>query len=108
MGNWAAVLGSSFGAALVSGIFGLITHCSNRRQQRASRGNIQNKALRYLMLYIIQERAKQHIREGCIALDDRRSLHHWHALYHDGLGGNGDADALMRQVDGLPLNTQDL
>ena len=101
-----SILGGSFGAAMVSGGFAFIQYLLRRKDDRAGKTDFQRKALRYLMLYIIQERAKQHIRERCISLDDRRSLHHWHDLYHNGLGGNGDADALMRQVDGLPLDTE--
>lgn len=99
-----SIIGGSCGAAIVSGAFALAQFLIGRRDKQSGKVDCQNKALRYLMLYIIQERAKQHIREGCISLDDRRSLHHWHDLYHNGLGGNGDADALMRQVDGLPLD----
>ena len=76
-------------------------------QKRQARNDSHAKALRYLMLYIIQERAKQHIKDGSITLEERRSLHHWHALYHDGLGGNGDADDLMAAVDHLPLDMED-
>ena len=90
------LLSGAAGAALVAGIFSMI-------QNRKARKDAKAKALRYIMLYIIQERAKQHIREETITLEDRRSLHHWHDLYHNGLGGNGDADALMEQVDKLPL-----
>ena len=93
------LLGGAAGAALVAGIFSLI-------QTRKARKDAKGKALRYIMLYIIQERAKQHIRVGSITLEDRRSLHHWHDLYHNGLGGNGDADALMDQVDKLRLDTE--
>lgn len=93
------LLGGAAGAAMVAGIFSLI-------QTRKARKDAKGKALRYIMLYIIQERAKQHIREGSITLEDRRSLHHWHDLYHNGLGGNGDADALMDQVDKLRLDTE--
>ena len=93
-------LGGAGGAALVAGIFTLI---QTRKAHKDARG----KALRYIMLYIIQERAKQHIKDCCITLEERRSLHHWHDLYHNGLGGNGDADALMAQVDKLPLDTDD-
>lgn len=100
-----SIVGGSCGAAIVSGTVALIQFLISRRDSRSGRTDAQNKALRYLMLYIIQERAKQHIFDGCISLDDRRSLHHWHDLYHNGLGGNGDADALMRQVDSLPLDT---
>lgn len=90
------LLSGAAGAALVAGIFSVI-------QNRKARKDAKAKAIRYIMLYIIQERAKQHIREQSITLEDRRSLHHWHDLYHNGLGGNGDADALMSQVDKLPL-----
>ena len=103
-----SIVGGSCGAAIVSGAVAFAQYMIGRKDKRTGKADAQNKALRYLMLYIIQERAKQHIREGGIALDDRRSLHHWHDLYHNGLGGNGDADALMRQVDALPLNTETL
>lgn len=92
-------LGGAGGAALVAGIFTLV-------QTRKARKDAKSKALRYIMLYIIQERAKQYIKDQSITLEERRSLHHWHQLYHDGLGGNGDADALMTQVDKLPLDAE--
>lgn len=101
-----SIIGGSCGAAIVSGVFALLQYRVARRDKLAEKADAQNKALRYLMLYIIQERAKQHIKDACISLDDRRSLHHWHDLYHNGLGGNGDADALMTQVDKLPLDTE--
>lgn len=101
----ASIIGGSLGAAVVSGTFGIIQYRMARRDKQAERNSAQTKALRYIMLYIIQERAKQHIKDGNITLEERRSLHHWHNLYHDGLGGNGDADALMAQVDKLPLDT---
>lgn len=94
------LLGGAAGAALVAGIFSAV-------QSRKARKDARGKALRYIMLYIIQERAKQHIKDQSITLEERRSLHHWHDLYHNGLGGNGDADALMAQVDKLPLDTDD-
>ena len=94
------LLSGAAGAALVAGIFTMI-------QSRKANKDAKGKALRYIMLYIIQERAKQHIRDGSITLEERRSLHHWHDLYHNGLGGNGDADALMAQVDKLQLDTND-
>lgn len=93
------LLSGAAGAALVAGIFGAV-------QNRKARKDAKGKALRYIMLYIIQERAKQHIKDGSITLEDRRALHHWHELYHNGLGGNGDADALMAQVDRLPVDTE--
>ena len=94
------LLGGAMGAAFVSGLFALINTRKSRKDAKA-------KALRYIMLYIIQERAKQHIKESSITLEERRSLHHWHDLYHNGLDGNGDADALMAQVDRLPIDYED-
>jgi hypothetical protein len=94
------LLSGAAGAALVAGIFGVI-------QKRSTLKDAHGKALRYLMLYVIQERAKQHIKDNSITLEERRSLHHWHALYHNQLGGNGDADDLMAQVDALPLDIDD-
>lgn len=73
------------------------------KDKQASDNDVEQKALRYIMLYIIQERCKEHIAGREITLEERRALHHWHDLYHDGLGGNGDADALMRQMDDLPV-----
>lgn len=104
-------LSGAAGAAIFAGIWGLIQYKLKRRDEKDDQKDIECKALRYLMLYIIQERAKSHIKDGKITLEERRSLHHWHSLYHDkrprGLGGNGDADALMKQVDGLPVDIEE-
>lgn len=112
-------LSGAAGVAIVGGVFSLITHRLNRKDKLADQeaekikneqeqSEVEHKALRYIMLYIIQERAKSHIKDGKITLEERRSLHHWHSLYHDkepnGLGGNGDADALMAEVDRLPTD----
>lgn len=99
-------LGGAGGAALVAGIFALIQRRMDRKSKQAEKESVQNKALRYIMLYIIQERALSHIRDKKITLEARRALHHWHDLYHDGLGGNGDADGLMAEVDELPTDTE--
>lgn len=101
------MLSGAAGAALVAGAFALIQHRQTRKDRQEDKKDAHSKALRYIMLYIIQERAKQLIKDGCVTLEDRRSLHRWHNLYHDGLGGNGDADVLMAQVDKLPLNTDE-
>ena len=102
-----SILGGATGAAIVAGTVTLIQFFVNRKDERDSKESVQNKALRYIMLYIIEERAKQFIEHRSITLEKRRSINHWHDLYHDGLGGNGDADALMEQVNKLPLDTED-
>lgn len=102
-----SILGGSFGAAIATGVFSIIQKRQERKYKQSDKDDAQTKALRYIMLYIIQERAKEYIKEKKVTLEDRRSLHHWHKLYHDGLGGNGDADALMAQVDKLPVDLED-
>lgn len=96
------ILGGAAGAALVSGTFTLIQFMITRKDKKNTHEDVQTKALRYLMLYIIQSRSEEYIRRGSISLEERRSLHHWHDLYHNGLGGNGDADLLMQEIDHLP------
>lgn len=57
---------------------------------------------KYILLDRIQYLARAYIRDGEISFDDRRRLHQMHDAYHN-LGGNGDLDTLMEQVDELPL-----
>lgn len=87
-----------------AGVMGLIQFFVNRHDKKKAEASSETKALRYIMLYIIQERGKEHLMEGRITLEDKRAIHKWHELYHQGLGGNGDADLLMKQVDALPLD----
>lgn len=47
-----------------------------------------------------------YIRAKEIDFDDRRRLREMHNSYHYGLGGNGDADAIMKAVDELPLKNR--
>lgn len=83
-------------------------HKDSRKDAQEDKADNVTKALRYLMLYVIQERAKELIAQGYATLEDRRSLRHWHDLYHNGLGGNGDADHLMAMVDALPLSPEEM
>lgn len=57
--------------------------------------------------YILYDRIRYlgsgYIADGEIDLDDRRILNEMHEVYHDELGGNGDLNILMRDVNRLPL-----
>ena len=99
-----SIIGGSCGAAIVSGIFAFAQFLIKRRDKKNGSENAQNKALRYIMLYIIQERCMSFIRAGEISLEDRRAMHSWHDVYHNGLGGNGDANSLLDQIDKLPIS----
>ena len=51
----------------------------------------------------IQYLCRRYMAEGEIDFDDLRGVNALHNSYHDGLGGNGDLDALMKQVHSLPV-----
>lgn len=104
---WEAILSGAAVASLCNGIFTIVQMALRRRWEKSEKGSAQIKALRYLMLYTMMQTAKGHIRDGEISMDDRRQLHKWHDLYHNGLGGNGDMDKLMAEVDDLPLSLED-
>ena len=67
----------------------------------------QMDALREAMKCVLLDRiiylGQSYIADGEVDFDDRRRLHQMHNSYHNGLDGNGDADALMKAVDALPL-----
>ena len=47
-----------------------------------------------------------YIQTGEVELRDKQLLRRMHQVYHTGLGGNGDLDALMEQVDNLPVRLE--
>lgn len=95
-----ALLSGAFGA----GIFSFVQYLINRHDKKKEKESDERKALRYLMLYIIQDTARELIAAGKASMDDKRQLHQWHEVYHQGLGGNGDADKLIEAVDRLPFD----
>lgn len=76
------------------------------RKEQEEQGQ-QLDALREAMKCVLLDRimylGQHYIADGEIDFDDRRRLREMHTAYHSGLKGNGDADAIMRSVDDLPL-----
>lgn len=68
-----------------------------------SQNNVENEALRVILLDRIRHLGQSYIAAGEIDFDDRRIFHMMHKVYHDGLGGNGDADLIVEAVDELRL-----
>lgn len=91
-------------SGVISGVFSIILYKTKKKDETQAEEDVVKKALRYIMLYIIQERAKDHISRGKITVGERRALHKWHELYHYGLDGNGDADLVMSAVDELEVD----
>ena len=120
-----AIIGGSCGAAIVAGLFGLITWRLNRKAQKEDRAADRKQVdcaaraqeiaeLRGLVdALIVAEReslydrikhlAKAHIKKGWISIEDYEDLKRMHKVYHDPdkLNGNGFLDALMLEVDHL-------
>lgn len=65
----------------------------------------QTTALKYVLLDRIRYIGQSYINHGAVTFDERRILREMHDCYHNGLGGNGDADDIMRDVGKLPLKT---
>ena len=59
--------------------------------------------LKWVMFDKIRDLGLKYIQNGEVDFDDRRILKEMHTSYHEGLGGNGDLDALMDSVYELPL-----
>ena len=60
-------------------------------------------ALKWVLYDRIRYLGQAYIHDGMVDFDDRRILHEMHQCYHNGLGGNGDLDSLMNEVNKLPL-----
>lgn len=101
-----SLLSGSVGAAVVAGVFGIVMYLMQRRDKRdekqGDKKDAERKALCYVMLYIIEERAKEILATERITLAELRRLHHWHKVYK-ALGGNGDADSLMKRLEALSI-----
>ena len=67
----------------------------------------QTEALKFILYDRIRFLGQAYITEGEIDFDDRRILNSMHDVYHNGLGGNGDLDNLMRDVNTLKLKRKD-
>ena len=102
-----ALLSGGIGAAVATGVMSIILYKIKRsdtqKDAQTSKCVMQTTAVRYLMLHAICNECEKYIARGHISYEERRTLHKWHDLYHDELGGNGDAKLFMEAVDELPL-----
>lgn len=63
----------------------------------------QSEALKLMLLDRILYLGQSYISRGEVSFDARKRLGDMHSVYHNQLGGNGDADAIMDGVYNLPL-----
>ena len=78
-----------------------------RKYEKTDEKDADIKALKTGLKWVIYDRIRflgqNYITSGKVDFDDRRILNEMHTCYHDGLGGNGDLDNLMHEVNRLPL-----
>lgn len=102
-----AVLGGSAVAALINQLGEYIRARKTHEETTETKEDEDIKALKEAMKFLMLDRIKYlgqtYIKAGEIDFDDRRILHSMHSIYHNSLDGNGDLDALMDQVNKLPL-----
>lgn len=77
-----------------------------RFEEMEKKDNNQTTALKYVLLDRIRYIGQSYIKHGEVTFSERRILRELHDCYHNGLGGNGDADDIMRDVGNLPLKTE--
>lgn len=104
------------GAAVIKLIDGVIQFFLNRYAKKKDAGEVKKSDLEKLEKKVdaivdctlattldrIQHLCKTYIKDGEIDMDDLRRLHIMHEKYHK-IGGNGDLDKLMEQVNRLPF-----
>ena len=109
-----ALLGGASASALISTVGNIILHLlqrserkkekqNDRQQEQIDKLNAIGKGVMLLELDKIKYLGLRFIRDGGITYEDRALLHKMHDNYHKELGGNGDLDQIMEEVDELPL-----
>lgn len=81
-------------------------HTEERLKTIEAKTDAQSEALKFILYDRIRYLGQAYIAEKEIDFDDRRILNDMHRSYHAGLGGNGDLDVLMREVNNLPLKAR--
>lgn len=117
MENVIVILLSGVSAAAVSVLGNIILHRMTRKDKKEDDADARKAAadekliaigrgVMFLELDKIKYLGLKYISEGAVDYDDRRLLHKMHHNYHTELGGNGDLDAIMAEVDKLPLKEE--
>lgn len=114
------ILAGACGAALVTGIFGVIMWVLNRQAAKADRkedskiadcaargqeiGDLKKLveslivADRAILYDRIKHLAKAYIKRGWVSVEEYEDLKKMHRVYHDSLNGNGFLDDIMKAV----------
>lgn len=101
---------AAVGGGLITQLGALLLNRLKRRDDRqdAREGDLDalKAGLKWVLYDRIRHLGQKYIAAGGVDFDDRRILNEMHTSYHEGLGGNGDLDVLMGEVNRLPLRGQ--
>jgi len=101
------LLGGSAVAALINQIGEGIRQKRKRKFDKDDGESDDIAALKSGLKWVLYDRIRYlgqaYIAAKKIDFDDRRILNEMHKCYHQGLGGNGDLDNLMKEVNSMPL-----
>ena len=102
-----AVLGGSALAALISQIGEYFRERKNHQEKDQDEESEDIKIIKEALCYLLYDRIRylgeKYLENGTVDFDDRRILNNMHQVYHNKLGGNGDLDNLIKNVNKLPL-----
>ena len=102
-----AIAGGSTLGVLIGKICDIVMYKIQRKDAKADESDgeigVIRKALMSIMLDRIRYVGQSYLKKGAVSFDDRRMLNAMHESYK-ALGGNGDLDQLMQEVDKLPLD----
>ena len=102
-----AVLGGSALSALITQVGNYISDRRKRKDTVEDRTEGKDAALKQGMKLLLADKLQylglRYIAEGEIAFTNRKMLNEMHSVYHNGLGGNGDFDDLMEELNELPI-----
>ena len=93
---------SAIGAAVVSGIFGVIMFILNRKAAKKDKEIGVAAGVQYLLYLNLKKLCADYLSAGYISTDDLKILVQMWQVYH-GLGGNGYLDELINIVKKLPI-----
>lgn len=94
-----AVVGSS---GIASVVVAVLNHYWSSNSEQDKRLQAIIRAQRVLMVDRVQYLGKTYIRAGYIDIDDKNNLHQMYLAYKD-LGGNGDLETIVAEVNRLPV-----
>lgn len=102
-----AVLGGSALSALINQIGNWLSDRRKRKYAVQDKAEDKDAALRQGMKLLLADKLQylglRYIEEGEITFSNKKILNEMHKVYHSGLGGNGDFDDLMEDLNELPI-----